>query len=446
MNTKEPQEQPEPESGRRNFLKGSSAAMVGMAVGGLTTAEAQEPAPQNPRHPAGVRPLGERSPYEKPYRIGDIGQRLTPLQDSYGIITPSDLHFYVSHEYGVLPVIDPKAYRLMLHGMVDRPTILTLEEIKRLPSISRTYFIECNGNASITRRTNAKTLQQSHGRTSCAEWTGVPLSLFLKEAGVQTDGKWVLAVSYDTANHAISIPMAKCMDDVLVAYAQNGEPMRLEQGYPLRLVVPGWGGRIHVKWLKQIKVVDRPYMTTQDRASFLGHSPAGEGVFFALSERGRNYRYEMMTKSVITYPSGGHQLSGKGLYEISGLAWSGAGRVRKVEVSTDNGKSWREAELQEPVLPKAHTRFRIAWNWDGEETVLLSRSTDEIGDVQPSLEEAEKNWVADTSAACTEAIGQEDCSRMPRRANRALIQSWRVARNGTVHNLFDPPADILEVN
>ena len=227
-------------TGRRRFLQGS-AAVVGMALGGLQAAKGQQPSHQDTLNPADVRPLGERSPYEKPYRVGSPTQGLTPLQDSYGIITPSDLHFYVNHEYGVIPVIDPKKYRLVIHGMVKRSVILTLDEIKLLPSVTRVYFIECNGNASLTRRSGAKTLQDSHGRTSCAEWTGVPLSLFLKEVGVQAEGSWVLAVSQDTANHAISIPMEKCMDDVLVAYAQNGEPMRLEQGYPLRLVVPGWG-------------------------------------------------------------------------------------------------------------------------------------------------------------------------------------------------------------
>ncbi len=431
-------------TGRRRFLQGS-AAVVGMAIGGLKAAKAQEPSHQNTLNPTDVRPLGERSPYEKTYRLGSPSVGLTPLQDSHGIITPSDLHFYVNHEFGVIPLIDPDKHRLVIHGMVERSVILTLDEIKLLPSVSRVYFIECNGNANVARRKNAKTLQDSHGRTSCTEWTGVPLSLLLKEVGVKTEGSWVLAVSQNTANHAISIPMEKCREDVLVAYAQNGEPLRLEQGYPLRLVVPGWGGRIHVKWLTQIKVVDQPYMTTQDRASHLRHTPAGEGVFFALSEQSRKYRYEMFTKSVITFPSGGHRLPGKGLYEITGLTWSGAGKVRRVEVSTDDGKTWKDAELQEPVLSKAHTRFRMAWKWNGEATVLLSRSTDEFGDVQPSMQEVEKNWVADQSAACTDVIGVEDCSRTPRRANRALIQRWRVARDGTVHYLFEPTPAILAV-
>ena len=425
-------------TGRRRFLQGS-AAMVGMAVAGVKAAKGQEPSHQNTLNPADVRRLGERSPYEKSYRVGTATAGLTPLQNSYGIITPSDLHFYVNHEYGVIPVIDPKKYRLAIHGMVERPVMLTLEEIKLLPSVSRVYFIECGGNGNLARTKNAKTVQETHGRSGCTEWTGVPLSLFLKEVGVKTEASWVIAVSEDTANHAISIPMGKCMDDVLVVYGQNGEALRLEQGYPLRLVVPGWTGRIAVKWLNQIKVVNQPYLTTQE------DFPPGEGLAFGMTEEGRRRKYETYAKSVITFPSGGQRLPRKGHYEITGLAWSGAGKVSRVEVSTDDGKTWRYAELQEPVLPKAYTRFRMAWEWDGRETVLQSRATDEIGNVQPSMEEMEKNWFADRSAACADMTGADDCSRMPQRANRALIQRWGIASDGSVHNLFDPTPGILEI-
>lgn len=431
-------------SDRREFLKGG-AALVGMAAAaGIRPAQGQDHDHGDPILPAGVRKSGELSPFEKSYRMGSPGEGLTPLQDSHGMITPSALHFYVNHEYGAIPVIDPEKYRLLIHGMVDRPVILTLDELKRLPSVSRIYFLECNGNGNLERVKNAKTVQQSHGRTSCAEWTGVLLSVLLKEVGARPGAGWLLAGSEDTANHAISIPMEKAMDDILVAYGQNGESLRLENGYPARLVVPGWGGRIHVKWLKQLKVVDQPYMTTQDRASHMEQSPVGEGAMLALSEMGRRYQYEIYPKSVITYPSGMHQLDGPGLYEISGLAWSGAGKVRRVEVSTNGGKTWNDAQLQDPVLSKAHTRFRFAWNWKGEEAVLQSRSTDELGDVQPSVLEHEKNWDVDTSAACVSVLG-EACKRTPRRANRALIQSWRVAQDGVVHNAFVATPEILKI-
>lgn len=421
-------------SGRRKFLQGG-AALVGMAAAG-----ALAPAQDAHDHgdailPSGVRKSGELSPFEKSYRVGSPGEGLTPLQDSQGMITPSALHFYVNHEYGAIPVIDPDKYRLIIHGMVDRPVVLTLNELKRLPSVSRIHFLECNGNSNPERIMAGKTVQQAHGRTSSAEWTGVMLSLLLKEVGAQKAGTWVIVGSEDTANHAISLPMEKALDDVIIAYGMNGESLRLENGYPVRMVVPGWGGRIHVKWLKQLKVTDQPYMTTQDRASEMTHSPAGEGAFLVLSELGRRYQYETYPKSIITYPSGMHKLAGSGPYEITGLAWSGAGKVKRVEVSTDNGKTWRDAALQEPILPKAHTRFRMPWNWNGEETVIQSRCTDEFGDVQPSSHDIAKNWTDDKSAACISAIG-DACRKTPRRANRALIQPWRVARDGNVSNAF----------
>ena len=269
--------------------------------------------------------------------------------------------------------------------------------------------------------------------TSCSEWTGVLLSLLLKEAGVQRGANWLLAGSADTSNHASAVPIEKAMNDGMVAYGQNGEAMRLEQGYPLRLLLPGYGGRINVKWLNRIKVVDQPYMTTQDRTSFMEHTPAGEGAFLISSDLAREWTYVIYAKSLITFPTGGHQLSGPGLYEITGIAWSGGGAVRKVEVSTDGGRTWKDAQLQEPVLRKAHTRFRFPWNWNGGECVLQSRCTDENGDVQASAAELAKNWGADPSQACTSVMG-EDCKKIPRRANRAYIMSWRVARDGSVSN------------
>jgi sulfane dehydrogenase subunit SoxC len=341
-------------------------------------------------------------------------------------------------------VIDPEEYRLVIHGDVARPVVLTLDELKRLPSVSRIHFLECNGNSNPQRITTGKTVQQAHGRTSCAEWTGVLLSMLLKEVGARAGASWVIVGSRDTASHAISLPMEKAVDDVVIAYAMNGESLRLENGYPVRMVVPGWGGRIHVKWLNSLKVANQPYMTTQDRASHMAHSPAGEGTFLALSERGRAYQYEIYAKSLITYPSGLHKLPGPGPYEISGLAWSGTGKVRRVEVSTDGGKTWKDAVLQDPVLPKAHTRFRFPWTWNGEETILQSRCTDEQGDVQPSVQEPGKNWVVNSTAACVAAL-DEACKRMPRRANRALIQPWRVARDGSVHNAFVMTPEIAEI-
>jgi sulfane dehydrogenase subunit SoxC len=366
-------------------------------------------------------------------RTGTPTNLFTPLQDLDGIITPSNLHFHMSHEQGLIMDIDPREHRLIVHGMVDRPLILTMDELKRLPRISRVYFLECNSNGTPRRVKVANTVQETHGLTSCSEWTGVPLSLLLKEAGVQKDANWLVATSADASNHESSVPMAKAMRDGLLAYMQNGEALRIDQGYPLRLILPGYGGRINVKYLSRIKVVDEPYMNPQDRTSHQEHTPAGEGSFLIASDLAREWTYALYAKSVITFPSGGQRLPGPGFYEISGLAWSGGGAVRRVEVSTDDGKTWKDAHLQEPVLRYAHTRFRFPWNWDGQEAVLQSRCTDENGDVQASVTELTKNWGSDTSEACTSVMG-EDCNRIPRRANRAYIQSWHVARGGSVHN------------
>ncbi len=420
--------------GRRRFLKGG-AALVTMAVGGMQLANSQEATEHEVVPATAVRPLGVLSPFETSVRVGTAKEGFAPLQDLRGVITPAALHFYVNHEYGFIVKINPKDYRLTIYGMVDRPLIFTLAELKRLPSVSRLHFLECLENSNPNMVKNGKTAQGTHGLTSCAEWTGVLLSVLLKEAGVRKEASWILAGSADPSNHAITLPMDKALDDTLVAYAQNGESLRLENGYPVRMVVPGWGGRIHAKWLNSIKAIDEPYMTIQDRATNMAHSPAGEGAYFAFSEKGRNWQYEIYAKSIITCPSGSQRLPGPGFYEISGLAWSGSGKVLKVEVSTDGGKAWNAAQLQEPILPKAHTRFRFPWNWNGEEAVLQSRCTDELGQVQPSVEEVNKNWGVDESPACVNVLG-ELCNHVPRRANRAYIMSWRVSRDGAVDNAF----------
>jgi sulfane dehydrogenase subunit SoxC len=293
--------------------------------------------------------------------------------------------------------------------MVDRPVILTMEEIRRLPSASRILFLECQGNSLTEWRTpTAKSVDGTHGQTSCSEWTGVPLSLLLREAGVQKNAAWILAEGADATGNERSIPMAKAMDDVLVAYGQNGEAMRPENGYPLRLIVPGWTGNTNVKWLRRITVVDRPYLTRMD----------GVGQPTLTSDgKARQLQFVMEAKSVITFPSGHQQLPGPGFYEIRGLAWSGRGLVHRVEVSTDGGKTWRDAGLQAPVLRCAHTRFRLDWRWDGREAVLQSRCTDETGYLQPTLVELVRvrglNSIYFNNA----------------------IQSWRVAADGSVHNI-----------
>jgi sulfane dehydrogenase subunit SoxC len=332
---------------------------------------------------------------------------MTPLQDLHGIITPSSLHFEVQR--GGVPDIDPRKHRLLIHGMVDRPVILTMDEIKRLPSVSRIHFLECSGNTqSEWAAPTLKTVQGTHGLTSCAEWTGVLLSLLLRETGVQKGATWVIAEGADATGNERSILLAKAMDDILVAYAQNGDALRPENGYPLRLVVPGWEGNVNVKWLRRLTVTDRPYMTRME---------ATEHAVLLSDGKARQFAFVMEAKSVITFPSGEQRLPGAGMYEITGLAWSGRGAVRRVEVSTDAGRTWTDAALQQPVLRFSHTRFRSPWRWDGREAVLQSRCTDETGYVQP------------TRPALVKLRGLNS------RLHLNAIQSWKVAADGSVHNV-----------
>jgi len=331
---------------------------------------------------------------------------LTPLQDSVGMMTPSSLHYVAAHRGFIVPEIDPKEHRLMIHGMVDRPLIFTMDELKRFPYVSRFHFIECAGNRA---KPIHKNVQETHGMTSTAEWTGVLLSVLLKEAGVQKGASWIVAEGAEEIKGASTIPLGKAMDDCLVAWGMNGEPIRPQQGFPLRLMVPGFEGIYHTKYLRRVKVVDTYYMTYNDYGHIRSeHQSAALGV-------------QIGPKSVITYPSGEQQLSGKGFYEISGLAWSGAGAIKRVEVSTDGGKTWKDAEIRGTAHPMAHTRFGFHWNWDGKECVLQSRCTDELGTVQPTREQVAKHF----------NLPLENLN-VP--GNDNTVQSWRVAGDGSVHN------------
>jgi sulfane dehydrogenase subunit SoxC len=366
-------------SNRRRFLEVS--ALGGTLAACKTGAKVEEPAPSRLGKP--VSAYGERAPSEKATRwirttrTPEQASSMTPHQDLNGIVTPSALH-YERHHSGV-PHLDPATHKLLIHGMVDRPLIFTMDELHRLPSVSRIHFLECAGNTgSEWPEKTAPEVQQSHGLASCSEWTGVPLSLLLAECGVKPGASWILAEGADPCRMSRSVPLAKCMDDVLLAYGQNGEAIRPEQGYPLRLFVPGWEGNISVKWLRRIKVVDGPTMTRDETSKYTDLMPDGTA---------RKFTFEMEAKSVITYPSGGQKLNGPGFCEVKGVAWSGRGRIERVECSVDGGKTWKDAQLQEPRLRIAFTRFRFPWNWDGSEAMLVSRCTDETGYVQPSKEE-----------------------------------------------------------
>jgi sulfane dehydrogenase subunit SoxC len=364
------------------------------------------------------RSYGDRSPHERATRYFaasapgvTTGSSRTPLQDLHGILTPSALHFE-RHHSGV-PTLDPERHELVLHGLVDRPLKFSMRELLRFPSVSRIHFIECAGNAGREHRGDpGPTAQLSHGLVSCSEWSGVLLGTLLREAGVKARASWIVAEGADASRHSRSIPLSKALDDVLVAYGQNGEAVRPEQGYPLRLVVPGWEGNVNVKWLQRLHVVDRPAMSRDEASSYTDLMPHG---------RARRFSFEMESNSVITRPSGQQRLGDHGFHEISGIAWSGRGRIVRVEVSTDGGRSWRDAALEGPIHSKAFARFRAPWIWTGAESLLQARSTDETGYVQPTLDAL---------------VARRGMSQGPDGFNHFHgIKTWKVHRDGTVTHI-----------
>lgn len=444
---------------RRQFLK-KTAALAGLAAGtaAARSAGAQQAAPAASGHPLqdalareaenayegtpGPAPgqkfdavYGVRSRFEISGRVGGIGAfhhgangkfsrpflgAMTPLQDVIGIITPNSLHYYDSHGY-LPPDINPKEHRLLVHGMVDRPMTFTLDDLKCLPAVTRTHFIECNANGTTSSyggNDPEATPQITHGLTSCSMWTGVLLSRILEMVGVQKGAAWILAEAAEGTRFSKNIPMEKAMDDCLLAYGQNGEAVRPEQGYPLRLISPGYEGIYNVKWLSRLELLDMPAIAQRE---MYYNTRVEEGKY--ADHKSRWFRFEMGTNSVITRPAGGQRLERRGFYEITGLAWSGAGAIRRVEVSADNGRTWKDAELQGPVLPKSHTRFGLNWNWNGDETILMSRSTDERGQVQPTLAELGAIW--DVSA---------DYLRVHFLGHVNAIRPWKVAADGSVYN------------
>jgi sulfane dehydrogenase subunit SoxC len=257
--------------------------------------------------------------------------------------------------------------------------VFKIDDLKRMPSVSRAHFLECSGNGQGEHTGNlGGTPQLAAGLVSCSEWTGVPVSTLFNEVGVKPQAKWVLAEGADASRLARSVPMTKIMDDGMVAYSQNGEAVRPEQGYPLRLILPGWEGNINVKWLHRLELIDQPAMTRDEAAFYTDLLPSGKA---------RHFGVMMEAKSIVTRPAGGHHLPAPGFYEISGIAWSGRAMVKAVEVSTDGGKTWKKAALQQPVLQHSLVRFRMPWTWDGNPAMIASRCIDESGYVQPTREE-----------------------------------------------------------
>jgi sulfane dehydrogenase subunit SoxC len=411
------------DSSKRTFLKRSLAFLTasGLIARGAREAAAVEPPDIPPwmKSPgAGFTEYGVPSQHEskvtrtlirsQPGTTGS-GAARTPLEALDGMITPSGLHFERSHS-GV-PDIDPDRHRVLIHGLVQRPLIFTIDALRRYPMVSRVHFIECSGNSQSLYQPAVPnlTVGQTHGLVSCSEWTGVPLRLLLEEAGVDRTAQWILAEGVDAAAMSRSIPMAKAMDDAMLALFQNGERLRPENGYPVRLFLPGWEGNMNVKWLRRLKIVPAPIMTKDETSRYTDLQGDGRSLMFT---------YPMDVKSVITHPSHGMTLKGAGLYQISGIAWSGGGTITKVEITTDGGKTWIDAPLGAPVLPRALTRFRVPWRWDGNATVLKSRATDDTGARQPERE----RFIAEHGH---NAI-----------FHYSAITAWSVATNGEVKHVY----------
>ncbi len=370
---------------RRALLAGTAAAVSAASAKILP---AQESGTKDPTKVQGgpAKEVGERSRFEKPKRtyFGPTRQASnTPLQDLEGIITPADLHFE-RHHAGI-PEIDPESYSLLIHGMVERPRMFTLADLKRFPAEAVTRFLECSGNGFRTYRNpeanKEETPQQVEGLTSTSEWIGVPLKTLFKEVGVLPEAKWFLAEAMDAAVMTRSIPVEKGWDDAMIAYGQNGEAIRPEQGYPARLFLPGFEGSSNVKWIRRIELADKPFMTREETSKYTDPLPGGKA---------RQFSFVMDVKSIITYPAYPVTLTEKGFREIKGIAWSGRGKIVRVDISTDGGESWNKATLQEPVISKCHTRFRFAWDFNGAQATLMSRATDETGQTQPTHAELKK--------------------------------------------------------
>ncbi len=414
---------------RRNFLKTSFAAAAAVAGGVSTTAAVAKSSDQGDPlilekqpwvtlgKPVVARPYGLPSKYEANLQrrqspgltqTDQSSVSFAPLQGLFGIITPSGLHFERHHQGWI--DIDPEKHRFMINGMVKEPKVYTMDDLMRFPSVSRIHFIECGANTGMEWGNVAvPTVQYTHGMLSCSEFTGVPLKVLLEDCGADTkNARFVLAEGADGSGMTRTISMEAALDDVIVAYGQNGEMLRPENGYPLRLVVPGVQGVSSVKWLRRIKVGDKPFGTKDEAAHYMDMMP--DGTF-------RQYTSIQEAKSVITSPSGGQALLTKGFYNVTGLAWSGRGKIKQVDVSFDGGKNWRTARLEGPVLDKCLTRFNIDWVWDGSPTIMQSRAIDSTGFVQPRYRQLR------------EVRGSGSVYH-----NNA-IQSWQVAESGEVTNV-----------
>ena len=405
---------------RRVFLRGvvSAATALALPAGAPAAPLTVAPSARLLGKPVASTPYGQPARFEANIvrrqspgltRTNESSIAFTPLQNLFGTITPNGLHF--ERDHAGLPDIDPTQHRLLVHGLVATPKLYSIDDVLRLPSVSRIHFLECGANGGVEWGNAAvPTVQFTHGMLSCAEYTGVPLAVLLEDVGIDAKrAKFVLAEGADGAALTRTIPLAMALDDVLLVYGQNGEMLRPENGYPLRLVVPGVQGVSSVKWLRRIEVGDEPWHTREETLHYSDLMPDGKS---------RQFTWIQEAKSVITSPSGGMTLLDKGgYYEVSGLAWSGRGRIKRVDISTDGGRNWRSARLQAPIASKALTRFRADWVWDGTPALLQSRCSDETGYVQPALRQLR-------AVRGTRSIYHNNA-----------IQTWQVTADGGVHNV-----------
>lgn len=408
---------------RRSFLAASAGMAAASSLASAATADGDPAILKLPEHstslgkPVAAHPYGQPSRHENTLlrrespgltRVSAASVSFAPLQGLFGIITPSGLHFERHHQGW--HDIDPTQHRLMINGLVKTPKVYTMDDLMRLPAVSRMHFIECGANTAMEWGNVAvPSVQYTHGMLSCSEFTGVPLSLLLDDCGFdKKTAKFILAEGADGSSMTRTIPIDRALDDVFVAWGMNGEMLRPENGYPLRLIVPGIQGVSWVKWLRRIEVGDQPWGSKDESIHYVDLMPDGLH---------RQYTSIQECKSVITTPSGGQVLLDKGFYNITGLAWSGRGKVKRVDVSVDGGKNWKTARLEGPVLNKCLTRFNLDWIWDGKPVVLQSRAIDDTGYVQPKLNELR-------AVRGTRSIYHNNA-----------IQSWLIAESGEVSNV-----------
>ncbi len=380
---------------RRQFLAGAAAAGAGSAVAGAAQAAGPDPLITEVQEWAsGLGDGVDATPYGLPISYeSDVIRRnvewltadtissinFTPIHALDGTITPQGCAFERHHSGAI--ELKKEDYRLMINGLVDTPLVFSYADLERFPRENRVYFCECAANSGMEwAGAQLNGAQFTHGMIHNMEYSGVSLRTLLEEAGLDAAGdlkdKWVYVEGADASSNGRSIPMDKALDDVLVAFKANGEALRKEHGYPVRLVVPGWEGNTWVKWLRRIEVTNGPVESREETSKYTDTLADGTS---------RKWTWEMDAKSVVTSPSPQSPIThGKGPLVITGLAWSGRGHITGVDVSIDGGKTWNEARLAAPGTDKALTRFYLDIDWDGQEMFLQSRARDSSGYVQPT--------------------------------------------------------------